>query len=66
MLTAYSRRCPQVGLHQPHEYQLHVDCTQVGYCQGMNFVAATMLLTCEQPDVAFVVLSYLLEAVVPG
>ncbi|KAJ1472899.1 rab-GTPase-TBC domain-containing protein [Baffinella frigidus] len=38
---------------------------RVGYCQAMNFVAATLLLVLEEDD-AFWVLCCVLEDIVPG
>eukprot|EP00658_Telonema_sp_P-2_P021904 TRINITY_DN18739_c0_g2_i1.p1 TRINITY_DN18739_c0_g2~~TRINITY_DN18739_c0_g2_i1.p1 ORF type:complete len:570 (-),score=130.73 TRINITY_DN18739_c0_g2_i1:172-1881(-) len=39
---------------------------KTGYCQGMNFVAATLLLTCGSCEVAYEVMCFILEAAVPG
>ena len=36
----------------------------VGYCQGMNFVAGTLLLVCEEQE-AFWLLAYVIEEVLP-
>ena len=67
-----------LGLHQNEQQQgqlleplrrvLSAYCMRdrrVGYCQAMNFVAATLLLVLEEDD-AFWVLCCLIEDIVPG